>query len=119
MRFTKDEIVECLKLEREVLSKGGYGSSVRDPRNPPRYLRDSVTCLNHAFAEKRRPCSECALIELVPEALRREEIPCHHIPLNERGETIASLDQDHDRASIEAALAVWIDDVLEQEANGA
>jgi hypothetical protein len=119
VRRKKQEVLDALALEREVLTKGGYAPSVREPRNTPRLLRDSVTCLNHAFAERRRPCSECGLIEYVPEASRREAIPCHHIPLDDRGGTIASLEAAGDRPGAESALLGWIDRTLEREAAGA
>jgi hypothetical protein len=118
MRLTKQEVLDCLTLEREILTKGGYDPSVREPRSTPRLLRDSVTCLNHAFVERRRPCSECALIEYVPESSRGEAIPCHHIPLDDRGDTIASLEAAGDRPAAESALVGWIDRTLEQEAAG-
>ncbi len=103
------EIIEQLKLERDVLKDGGYGRSVRTPWKGTRLFRDSVTCLNFGEEEKVHPCDECLLWEWVPEGHRQEEIPCHFIPLNEKGETIQTLEAADDRDRAEEMLLVWLD----------
>lgn len=114
--MTRKEIIEALKLEIQIIERGGYGSSVRTPRKDPTYIRDSITCLNYALEEKQYPCEQCFLIEFVPPELRNTEEPCHHIPLNEKGDTIVSLAGKRDR--LEKALLDWLRttvDRLEQE----
>ncbi len=107
------EIIEQLKLERNILKNGGYGRSVRTPWKPTRLFRDSVTCLNFDEVVKRHPCNECLLWEWVPENRRDEDIPCHFIPLNDRGLNIASLEDTQHREEAEKALLGWLDSVLE------
>lgn len=102
------DIIDELKLERDVLKNGGYGRSVRSPWKEERLFRDSITCLNLGEEVRRHPCSECMLWEWVPEGHKEEDIPCHHIPLNERGESIASLEDAGDREEAESALLVWL-----------
>lgn len=102
------DIIDELKLERDVLKNGGYGRSVRSPWKEERLFRDSITCLNLGDEVRRHPCSECMLWEWVPEGHKEEDIPCHHIPLNERGESIASLEDAGDRAEAENALLDWL-----------
>lgn len=107
------EIIDQLKLERDVLKGGGYGRSVRTPWKPTRLFRDSVTCLNLDEPVKQHPCNECSLWEWVPEEHRDEDIPCHFIPLNERGENIASFLEDaRDREEAEAALLEWLNSTI-------
>jgi hypothetical protein len=106
------EIIDQLKLERDILKSGGYGRSVRTPWKPTMLFRDSVTCLNFDEAIKRHPCNECFLWEWVPENHRDEDLPCHFIPLNERGENIASLEDVEDREEAEKALLGWLDSLL-------
>jgi len=108
------EIIEQLKLERNILKNGGYGRSVRAPWKPTRLFRDSVTCLNFDEVVKRHPCTECLLWEWVPEKHRDEDIPCHFIPLNDRGESIASLEDAKNREEAEKALLGWLDSILEK-----
>jgi len=106
------EIIDQLKLQRDILKSGGYGRSVRTPWKPTELFRDSVTCLNFDEVVKRHPCNECLLWEWVPENHRDENIPCHFIPLNDRGESIASLEDADDREEAEKALLGWLDSVL-------
>ena len=107
------EIIDQLKLERDVLKSGGYGRSVRTPWKPTNLFRDSVTCLNFDEPVKQHPCNECVLWEWVPESRRDEDIPCHFIPLNERGENIASFLEDaRDRDDAEAALLEWLNSTI-------
>jgi hypothetical protein len=108
------EIIDQLKLERDILKNGGYGRSVRTPWKPTKLFRDSVTCLNFDEVVKRHPCKECLLWEWVPEKYRDEDIPCHFIPLNERGENIASLEDAKDREEAEKALLNWLNSAIEQ-----
>ena len=112
------EIIEQLKLERDILKDGGYGRSVRTPWKPTTLFRDSVTCLNFGEPVKKHPCNECLLWEWVPDVERDHDIPCHFIPLNEQGDTIASLEEENDRDKAEAALLGWVErtiSVLEEK----
>jgi len=107
------QIIDQLKLQRDILKSGGYGRSVRTPWKPTKLFRDSVTCLNFDEVFKRHPCNECLLWDWVPENHRDEDIPCHFIPLNDRGDSIASLEDAEDREAAENALLSWLDSVLE------
>jgi len=109
-----EDIIDQLKLQRDILRNGGYGRSVRTPWKPTKLFRDSVTCLNFDEVVKRHPCSECLLWEWVPENHRDEDIPCHFIPLNEHGESIASLEDVKDREEAEKALLGWLDSAIAQ-----
>jgi len=107
------KIIDQLKLERDILKNGGYGRSVRTPQKPTKIFRDSVTCLNYGETVKRHPCDECLLWEWVPEDRQHEDLPCHFIPLNEQGDSIASLEDSGDREEAEKALLDWLDSVIE------
>ncbi len=89
MASKKRDLLEVLKLELEFLKGGGYRklSSWR----PQFIFEDSPTCLNYGDPERKRPCSECVLMSLVPAEFREGKPPCHYIPLNERNDTIQSL----------------------------
>ena len=106
------EIIDQLKLERDILKNGGYGRSVRTPWKPTKLFRDSVTCLNLDEVVKRHPCNECLLWEWVPEDHKDEDIPCQFIPLNEQGQSIAELEEAGKREEAEQALLVWLDSTI-------
>ena len=108
--MSKDErdLLELLKSELEFIEQGGYGRSVRTPWKETSPFRDSLTCVNYALPEKAHPCSECHLIDFVPEDKRSEELPCHAIPLNAAGETVESLELENNQAKLEKALKEWM-----------
>jgi hypothetical protein len=106
--FDKKEVLEALKIELSILEGGGYGRSVRTPWHETTLFRDSVSCLNVGEKEKVHACAECFLIAHVPDRWKETDIPCHYIPLNEKGETIAELDGKGDRENTEKALAEWL-----------
>jgi len=118
MAPSRKEILDQLRLEREILKDGGYGRSVRTPWKEERLFRDSITCLNVGETVKKHPCNECLLWQWVPEDRRNEDIPCHFIPLDERGRTVAQLEDAGERDEAEEALLAWLDHaILELESS--
>jgi hypothetical protein len=115
MELTKQEIIEKLKLEKSILTDGGYGRSVRTPWRPTEYFRDSISCLNVGESEKVHPCTDCFLIDYVHPAHRDKDLPCHMIPLNTEGETIYSLMRIGDVEKLEQLLLEWLDTTIERE----
>ena len=107
MSISKRELIEQLKFEISMIRDGGYRPRVHHPREEPRAFRDSITCLNVALKEKQEPCSACLLCEFVPQGKIAEEFACHHIPLNEKGQTVATL-ADKDPDELETALLSWL-----------
>jgi hypothetical protein len=108
------ELIDELKLQRDILKDGGYGSSVRTPRKLERLFRDSITCLNVTEQVKKHPCSECLLWEWVPPEHHDEDIPCHFIPLNDRGESIAELEEAGQHEEAQESLLAWLDATIEK-----
>jgi hypothetical protein len=108
------EIIEQLKLQRDIVKDGGYGRSVRTPWKEERIFRDSITCLNVTEQVKKHPCNECLLWEWVPEDHKDEDIPCQFIPLNEQGNSIAELEEAGKREEAEQALLVWLDSTIQR-----
>jgi len=108
------DIIDQLKLQRDILKDGGYGRSVRTPWKEERLFRDSITCLNVAEEVKKHPCNECLLWDWVPEEHKDEDIPCHFIPLNEQGKSIAELEEAGKREEAEQALLSWLDSTIQK-----
>ena len=108
------EIIEQLKLQRDILKDGGYGRSVRTPWKEERLFRDSIVCLNLGEEIEKHPCNECLLWDWVPEEHRYERIPCHFIPLNEQGKSIAELEEAGKREEAEQALLDWLDSTIQR-----
>ena len=108
MAFNNKELIDWLKLEIQVIEKGGYQPSVREPRKEVRIFRDSVSCPNMGLEQKLEPCAHCWLMEFVPPEKREEGDPCQHIPLNERGDTVASLEALGRHEEAQDALLAWL-----------
>ncbi len=104
----QNDVLEVLKAELDFIEKGGYGRSPRSPQQARSSFRDSLSCLNYALAEKLHPCNECHLMDFVPAEARDQEVPCHHIRLNESGETVDELDQLDNQHRLESELKAWL-----------
>ena len=102
------DILEALKFELNFLQQGGYGRSVRTPWKPTSVFQDSLTCLNFGLPQRPHPCDECLLMKWVPDAARGESVPCHHIPLNDSGQTLESLDRGGNQQELEEATIAWL-----------
>ena len=108
--MSKDDrdILEVLKFELSFLEQGGYGRSVRTPWKPTSLFQDSLTCLNFCDPDRTHPCDECLLWDFVPPERRAESVPCHHIPLNQAGETVETIDRGDNQQDVEEAVGNWL-----------
>lgn len=108
--MTKDDrdILELLKEELSFIEQGGYGRSVRTPWKPTSTFQDSLTCINYGYPYRAHPCNECHLIDFVDSEHQRTDIPCHHIPLDEAGETIEDLEATENDAKLERKVRDWL-----------
>lgn len=108
MAMNRQILLDGLKFELEFLERGGYERSVREPRKELSVFQDSPSCLNYASPRRTHPCSECFLIDFVPSDKRGEAVPCHHIPLNDRGDTLERLQGYGRDFAVQAAMHGWL-----------
>jgi hypothetical protein len=109
MGFDKNEMIEQLKFEIEMIEKGGYYPSVREPRQNPEIFRDAITCLNVGLEEKEHACTSCFLSEFAPPEVRNSNDDiCHKILLNEKGDTVESLKAEDDSFKLQATVLSWL-----------
>jgi len=108
--MTKDDrdILELLKEELDFIEKGGYGRSVRTPWVEKSIFQDSLSCINYGYPYRAHPCNECHLLDFVDPEHKGTAIPCHHIPLNEAGETIEGLETADNEAKLEHKVRDWL-----------
>ena len=109
-KMQKDErdLLQVLKAELEFLEHHGYRRSPETAWRPKYIFEDSPSCINYDSKDSPHPCTDCALIYLVPPTLRSAKSPCRHIPLNASGETLDSLYRYHDQNEIENTVAPWL-----------
>jgi hypothetical protein len=108
MASDKRDLLDVLTAELEFLERGGYRHSPRAAWRPQFLFQDSPACLNFDPDQPPKPCSDCILMQLVPEDLQNKKIPCRHIPLSEQAETIDSLYRTGTQEELEAAVARWL-----------
>ena len=108
--MVKDErdILDVLKDELNFIEQGGYGRSVRTPWQPKSIFQDSLSCINFADPNHTHPCNECHLLDFVGSDHQGEQVPCHFIPLDETGETIAALETEDNQAKLEREVKDWL-----------
>jgi hypothetical protein len=114
MPADKREILNVLKSELSFIEEGGYGRTIRTPWNPMSIFTHSPSCINLNDPARRRPCTECRLTDLVPVKALREEIPCHHIPLNAHGETVYTMERQYTQPELEEAVRTWLRNTIER-----
>ena len=108
--MTKDDrdVLELLQEELAFVEQGGYGRSVRAPWSAKSTFQDSLTCINYPYHDHSHPCRDCRLAEFVPGSHLRDDVPCHAIPMDETGETIADLEREGNQARLEDHLKKWL-----------
>jgi hypothetical protein len=108
MPATLNEVIDFLKAELSFVEDGGYGRSVRTPQKPTLIFRDSPSCLNFNDPARPHPCYACELMQFVPEQLRGESMPCHHIQLTRDGKTIEDFEDHGSQPALEEAMSDWL-----------
>jgi hypothetical protein len=114
--------LDTLKKELEFVDHAGYRKPVgsRQPLfcmetgaswRKPTFIEDSPSCPKEKYCACN-PEGDCVLMSFVPNEHRHDTLPCHHIPLNEKGETIASLATDRDK--VEPVLRGWLVKTIEK-----
>lgn len=85
----KRRVLQALHNEIAFFDSGGYGKKFRSNWRPTLLLRDSPACINYRDPSRTNPCRECLLFYFVPPDQQDRWLPCHYIPVNREGETIA------------------------------
>lgn len=108
--LAQDRQVLLRKLRDELafIERGGYREAGRLQWRPQFIFEDSPMCLNRDPTQKHVPCSECVLMQFVPEEAKQKRAPCRHIPVSEQGETIDSFYRSGTPEELEAAVIAWL-----------
>jgi hypothetical protein len=104
----RGNLLRVLRAELAFLEGGGYRHPARAQWRPQYVFQDSPTCINFGDLARSRDCEECPLMHFVPHEHRNKNVPCHHIPLSEKGETVDSLYRAASPEEVEEAVAEWL-----------
>ena len=110
----RDQLRETLRTELAFLDAGGYGRPFRSEWRPTLLLRDSPACINYNATGRQTSCRECPLFCLVPIAARNAVIPCHHIPLDARGNTIAKIYRKGTQKDLDQHYRDWLSTLTQE-----
>ena len=102
-------VLQILKSELEFIEYGGYGFPNRWEGT---LFADSPTCLNYGYPYRTQPCSQCPLMQFVPEEKRASAMPCHHIPLDSSGRTIEGMERAGSQAELQDAVKAWLQQAI-------
>src|SRR5437762_1144613 len=108
------KLLKILKRELDFFDTNGYGLPFRSSWRPTLLFRDSSVCLNFSSSQPLQPCSNCRLFKFVPVTQCATLMPCHHIPLNRNGDTIASLYRSGTQQQLDAAFHQWLRSTIEK-----
>ena len=108
------DLIRTLQKELEFFEEQGYGRTFRSVWRPTLLFRDSTICLNFRTSDPLLPCSKCRLIQFVPEQKRDLFMPCHHIPLDGNGRTIAQLYRSGTQQDLDVAFRAWLYNTIEK-----
>lgn len=110
MPENRDNIIRLLEAELDLIESGGYQPPAGKPGPDRPMFYHSPVCINHwEVPGHEAECHEnCVLLDAVPPGHRREELPCHHIPLNAAGDTVQSLAGRGDRDRLEREVKGWL-----------
>ncbi len=105
--MSEAELLRALRDQLTFFESGGYGYSYRSSWRPTLVIRDSPICLNAIFTTAK-PCRECILFSMIPAEKRNSLVPCHHIPLNAAGETLATLYEKGSQQKLDETFHHWL-----------
>ena len=112
MKCESQRTLEVLRHELRYIEQNGYQNALG--WRPQLIFEDSPTCPNfHAFG-KPHPCTECALIEFVPQESRSLPDACRYIPLDDAGETLDNLYRWAGESEIETRVMAWLRKTIAQ-----
>jgi hypothetical protein len=107
-------LLQLLRTELSFFDAEGYGRMFRGQWRPTLLLRDSPACINYDDTGRQNPCRECPLFPLVAPDKKDSLVPCHYIPLNKGGVTIADLYKQGSQTSLDRLYRNWLEDITQK-----
>jgi hypothetical protein len=114
MAQSKKDVLTVLQAELALVEGGGYRTPQRAAWRPQFIFEDSPTCLNYRNFGKRLPCSQCALIDFVPNGHKQLQFPCRYIPLDQSAHTLDLLYRTATEEEAHAMVASWLRNTFAQ-----
>jgi hypothetical protein len=104
----REPLLQALRTELAFFDAGGYGRPFRSEWRSTLLLRDSPVCIDYHSAGRQTSCRQCPFFSLVPAAKQNTAVPCHHIPLDGRGNTVASIYRAGTQKELDERYRDWL-----------
>ena len=104
----RDVLLQALRTELTFFDAEGYGKPFSSGWRPTLLLRDSPVCLNFNATGRQASCEQCPFFSLVAAADRDAILPCHHIPLDAQGSTIAGMYRKGTQKELDERYHEWL-----------
>ncbi|PYT88457.1 MAG: hypothetical protein DMG36_24075 [Acidobacteria bacterium] len=114
MAQSKKDVLATLQAELAFVERGGYRTPQQAAWRPQFIFEDSPTCINYRNFGERHSCSQCALIDFVPNGLKQERFPCRHTPLDDSGHTLDFLYRTATEEEAHAIVTSWLRNTIAQ-----
>lgn len=114
MAQSKKDVLTVLQAELALVEGGGYRTPQQAAWRPQFIFEDSPTCLNYRNFGKRLPCSQCALIDFVPNGHKQQQFPCRYIPLDQSAHTLDLLYRTATEEEAHSMVASWLRKTIAQ-----
>lgn len=101
------DVLEVLRYELNYIEQGGFDRD-RSSLGLESPFLGNLSCINFGDPLRAHACRECFLHQFVPEDKQTEDYPCHHIPLNDSGETVDELIKKKDPKQLAVVLEHWL-----------
>lgn len=110
MATDKAELIRLLETELDMIESGAYAPHSGEPNKTQPAFFHTPICINHwVVPDHEKEChDDCVLLKAVPEPHKSEALPCHHIPLNEAGDTVETLERKGNEAQLEETVKAWL-----------
>jgi len=120
MSSSRADMIRLLEAELDYIEGGGYGKPAGKPSEERPIFYHSPSCINSwRVPDHGDECHEdCVLLDAVPPEHRKQALPCHHIPLNESGATVESLDGAVGQEELEERVKEWLRSTIKRLRNG-
>ncbi len=101
------DVLQVLRFELNYLEQGGFqrDRALLGAESP---FQGTFACLNYGDPLSPHACHECVLHQFVPVPERAQDVPCHYIPLNSAGETVAGLIAHNEPERLTTELRHWL-----------
>ena len=113
-RIEREQILLAFRRELSFFEAGGYGRPFSSKWRSTLLMRDSPACINYGSEGYRRSCRRCPFFPVVPAEYQGTALPCHHIPLDARGVTIAHLYETATQKALDRGYRAWLRSSIEE-----